>query len=76
MRIEDIERQLLELPPNEKARLLHELVHSLDSASAMEIEAIWLDEAERRDRDMDQAGDAGLDGAAALRRIRQRLSEV
>ncbi len=76
MRIEDFEQQLLELSPGEKARLLHELVHSLDNATQAEIDAIWLDEAERRDREMEQSGEDGLSGAAALQRIRARLSEV
>lgn len=76
MRIEDSAQQQLELPASEKARLLHELVHSLGHATQAEIDAIWLDEAGRRDHDMQQSCEDGIDGVAALQRIRARLSEV
>jgi len=76
MRFEELERQLLDLPPSEKARLLHELVRSFENTSPAEIESIWLEEAERRDSDMEISGDSGIGGLDALQRIRTRLGKI
>jgi hypothetical protein len=73
MRVDELEREILELPPADKARLLHELLRSLDDVAEVEIEAIWLDEAVRRNADMERTGDEGIDGSEALLRIRSRL---
>ena len=46
MTIDQLERELLKLPPNERARLAQRLISSLDQES--EVERAWYDEAERR----------------------------
>ncbi len=49
-----IEREALHLPVPERAKLAHKLLLSLEDMSESEIEAAWLDEAERRAREIDQ----------------------
>jgi putative addiction module component (TIGR02574 family) len=49
-----IEREALHLPMSERAKLAHKLLLSLEDMSECEIETAWLDEAERRAREIDQ----------------------
>jgi putative addiction module component (TIGR02574 family) len=48
MDFETIERESLNLPVTERAKLAHELLESLDSLPSVDIEALWAAEAERR----------------------------
>ncbi|MBU6404229.1 MAG: addiction module protein [Proteobacteria bacterium] len=48
-----IEREALGLTPANRARLAHELLESLDTLSPAEIDELWLDEAERRLKELD-----------------------
>jgi putative addiction module component (TIGR02574 family) len=48
MHIGLLERELLKLPPHERARLAELLLSSLDEASQSELEHIWFAEARRR----------------------------
>lgn len=59
MEIDDIERHALNLPADERARLAHELLESLDTMTPEEQEKLWLDEAKRRAEQIDR-GEAEL----------------
>lgn len=48
-----IEREALGLTPARRAKLAHELLESLDTLSPEEIDELWLDEAERRLKELD-----------------------
>jgi putative addiction module component (TIGR02574 family) len=48
-----IEREALGLTPANRAKLAHELLESLDTLSPEEIDELWLDEAERRLKELD-----------------------
>ncbi len=48
-----IEREALHLPTSERAKLAQKLLLSLDDLSESELEQLWLDEAERRAREID-----------------------
>ncbi|TAH46861.1 MAG: addiction module antitoxin RelB [Gammaproteobacteria bacterium] len=54
MDLKTIEREALGLPPAHRAKLAHELLESLDALSPAEIDELWLDEAERRLKDLDE----------------------
>lgn len=45
---EEIQTKALSLPPEERERLAAELIYSLDDAPLNEIDAAWIEEAERR----------------------------
>jgi putative addiction module component (TIGR02574 family) len=55
----ELEHQILELEPRERARLVRILLDSLEELSELEIEELWLDEAESRNRTV-ESGKAGL----------------
>jgi hypothetical protein len=54
MDLKTIEREALGLTPANRAKLAHELLESLDALSPAEIDELWLDEAERRLKDLDE----------------------
>jgi hypothetical protein len=54
MQTAELEHQVLELEPRDRARLARLLLESLKEISEQEIQELWLDEAERRDRAVDE----------------------
>jgi Putative addiction module component len=70
--VEDIAAQALDLPPEDRAKLIERLITSFEPKSPAQ--ALWLQAAKAR-RDDVQAGRVALvPGDAALARIRGRLS--
>lgn len=70
--LDELESKALALPESDRARLVAALVRSLtvpDDAVA----AAWLDEAERRDREMGEDPDAGIPADEVLGRARARF---
>ena len=47
-KIEQIEKEALRLSSHERALLAERLIHSLDEEEDVEIERLWIEEAERR----------------------------
>ena len=72
MDLQTIEREALSLTPTDRAKLAHELLESLDSLSPAEIDVLWLDEAERRLKELD-AGRVQLVPAEEVYRKAQAL---
>ena len=54
MGLHTIKREALGLAPANRERLAHELIGSLDTLSAEEIDELWLDEAECRLKELDE----------------------
>ena len=54
MSIDEIKMEALKLNPASRARLARDLLASLDTLSAADLEQLWLDEAVRRDDEIDQ----------------------
>ena len=54
MKLKELEDEILQLSEEKRAELAQKLLLSLDSRSEREIEEDWLDEAERRARDLDE----------------------
>jgi restriction endonuclease Mrr len=63
MDIESLEREALQLPAEDRARLARELLDSLNELSSEELDRLWLEEAGRRATQID-AGEV----RASLRR--------
>ena len=59
MSIEDLEDEALRLDPALRARLAGKLLRSLEELSEDENARIWLEEAKRRDAEMDRDVEAG-----------------
>jgi hypothetical protein len=50
---EELKNEALQLAPEQRAQLAHALLSSLENLSAAEIEALWIEEAIRRDEEID-----------------------
>ncbi len=70
--VDELEKTVLALPEAERARLAGSLVRSLASSEDV-IGTAWLDEAERRDREMGDDPEAGIPAGEVLRKARSRL---
>lgn len=53
MTIDSLEKEVLRLPPEERARLAELLLSSLDELSASDLERVWFAEAQRRAEQVD-----------------------
>lgn len=71
MTTEQIERELMKLPLEERARLAERLVASLDEDA--EIEAAWIDEVRRRDQELVSGAVEAIPLEDALTSIRARF---
>ncbi len=54
MELNRVAHEALRLPPEERAKLAHKLLLSLDALSEEELEQAWLVEADRRARELDR----------------------
>lgn len=70
----DLESEVLKLSPKERARIAQRLLESLEAPSQEEIESLWLDEAERRDRALDDDPSRAISADEVLREARARLA--
>ncbi len=66
MQSDEIEAAALALAPDARLRLTHALVRSLESADTEMLRGLWLNEAERRDAEMDGAPSSGSQGNRCL----------
>jgi putative addiction module component (TIGR02574 family) len=70
MKLTELENEALQLDPRSRARLAERLLGSLDDLSAAETEELWLDEAERREREWDAGKVEGMPADQVLRELR------
>ncbi len=59
MDVKALEREALNLPADDRARLVRELLDNLDDLPSQELDRLWLEEANRRATQLD-AGKAEL----------------
>jgi len=73
--MKDVRALALDLPPEERARLAHELIVSLDADAddPAEVQAAWLQEVESRLRDIDDGTVELVDWPEVRRRVLERL---
>lgn len=70
MKLTELESEVLKLDPPSRARLAEVLLRSLDELSEEEIEASWLDEAERRERAWGAGEVEGIPAEQVMRELR------
>ena len=68
-----IEAAALNLQPRSRAKLAEKLLKSLDALSDAETEAMWVEEAERRNAELDTGAEQAVPAAEVLRDARARL---
>ena len=73
MDFELIEKQALSLSAKERARLAQELLDSIDNLAPQEVEALWLDLAERRAAEIDSGSAALVSGEEVMEKARALL---
>ena len=69
----DLEAEALKLPAAERARLAERLLESLDALSEEENARLWIEEAARRDAELDADPSRGRPAADVFRDARARL---
>ena len=69
---EEIEIAALALPAEARATLAEHLLESLSAEDQERIDAMWAEEAERRDREIDEGIVAALPGEEVMNRLRSR----
>ncbi len=72
MSIEEFKKEALRLNPEARAYLARELLASLDVMSEAEIEKLWIDEAIRRDEELDSGAAHTYPAEEVLARARAR----
>jgi len=72
MTVEEIRREALRLDPETRADLAHVLLTSLDNLSDVEVERLCLDEAARRDPELDEGTASSSPAQDVLERARSR----
>jgi putative addiction module component (TIGR02574 family) len=70
MNFELIEKQALSLSAEERARLARELLDSIDNLTPAELEALWLDEAVRRAKEIDSGAAVLVAGEEVAKKAR------
>ena len=73
MTIDELKSIVLELPLEERARLASDLLLSLDDLSEQETEHLWLEEASRRDAEVDAGKAELIPGDQVFAEARARL---
>jgi putative addiction module component (TIGR02574 family) len=73
MNASTVEEEALALPLRERAKLVERLLESLDNLPEREAEALWLDVAERRAREIDEGQVQLVTPEELERRIQARL---
>jgi putative addiction module component (TIGR02574 family) len=70
MKLTELQDEALKLDPPARARLAEVLLRSLDELSEKEVEVLWLDEAERRERAWDAGEVEGIPAEQVMRELR------
>ncbi len=73
-KLEQIAVELLALPASDRALLAKQLILSLEECRASDSEALWLEEAERRSRELSEGRVAGVPAEKVFKRARREFS--
>jgi len=69
---EEIMSAALALPPGTRAMLAEHLMESLDAEDQERIDALWAEEAERRDKEIENGTVTAIPGEEVMSRLRSR----
>ena len=69
---DDIMKDALSLPPGARAMLADQLLESLDAEDQKRIDALWAEEAERRDKEIEDGLVTPIPGEEVMERLRAR----
>jgi putative addiction module component (TIGR02574 family) len=69
---EEIMSAALSLPPGARAMLAGHLLESLDAEDQKRIDMLWAEEAERRDKEIEDGSVNAIPGEEVMNRLRSR----
>lgn len=69
---EEIMSAALALPPGARAMLAEHLMESLDAEDQKRIDSLWAEEAERRDKEIEDGLVTAIPGEEVMNRLRSR----
>lgn len=69
---EEIMSAALALPPGARATLAEHLMESLDAEDQERIDSLWAEEAERRDKEIENGTVTAIPGEEVMKRLRSR----
>jgi putative addiction module component (TIGR02574 family) len=69
---EEVISAALALPPGSRAMLAEHLLESLDAEDQQRIDAVWAEEAERRDKEIEDGIVTPIPGEEVMNRLRTR----
>lgn len=72
--VEEIEKQIHSLAASDRDRLFRDLVAELDGGEDEDVESLWLEEAQRRFRELQSGAVEGVPLDDVLDRVRSRLT--
>ena len=72
---EEIISAALALPPGARAMLAEHLMESLDAEDQQKIDALWAQEAERRDKEIENGTVTPIPGKDVMNRLRARYKQ-
>lgn len=73
MTLPDLQTEALKLPRSERARLAQALLESLDDLSQEENDRLWIEEAQRRDLELEQGSVQERPAVEVFRQLRSRI---
>ncbi len=73
MTVEELMREALRLGPSERASIAHELLNSLETLTEAEIEQLWVEEALRRNAEIEAGTVRTIAAEEAIAQARARL---
>ena len=71
--IAEIEDEIRRLPPKAQERLLHALLEELDGPPDPDAESAWLEEVQRRSRELDEGSVKAIPAKEVFAKLRGRL---
>jgi putative addiction module component (TIGR02574 family) len=74
--VEEIEAKIRELSPEDKTELLRALIAELDGPADEGVEQAWLEEAQRRHREIVEGKVQPIPGDRVFERLRARLKRI
>ena len=76
MTIRALEREVLELPPRSRVRLVEKILESVDDFTSKEVEAAWSEEVGRRIKEIESGKAKGIPASTVMARARRTLHEA
>jgi putative addiction module component (TIGR02574 family) len=71
-----LEKEVLELPPRSRVRLVEKIIESLDDYADPGLQAAWDEEIERRVKEIKSGAEKGIPAAQVMKEARQALNET